>query len=236
MKSSVGDSERLPRKLAAILYADVAEYSRLTGEDEDATHRRLSEYLDLISSTVDKHRGRVMHYAGDAVLAKFEAVIDAISGAVAIQNELQTRNQELPDERKVQFRIGVNLGDVIEDREDIYGDGVNKAPLSTGDRARSAIRAGIFSLGGMRQPAGRDGLWNRRHLWRDRGNRATGFGARQRRQLVATDFGLDPVEETAIRRERGAVREGARLEPQRRRLHVLGRAGIRVAGTNGRGS
>ena len=127
MKTSVGDSERLPRKLAAILYADVAEYSRLTGEDEDATHRRLSEYLDLISSTVDQHRGRVMHYAGDAVLAKFEAVIDALSGAVAIQNELQTRNQELPDEQKVQFRIGVNLGDVIEDREDIYGDGVNVA-------------------------------------------------------------------------------------------------------------
>jgi adenylate cyclase len=123
----VGDSERLPRKLAAILYADVSEYSRLTGEDEDATHRRLSEYLDLISSTVDQHRGRVMHYAGDAVLAKFEAVIDALSGAVAIQNELQTRNQELPDKRKVQFRIGVNLGDVIEDREDIYGDGVNVA-------------------------------------------------------------------------------------------------------------
>ena len=123
----MGDSERLPRKLAAILYADVAEYSRLTGEDEDATHRRLSEYLDLISSTVDQHRGRVMHYAGDAVLAKFEAVIDALSGAVAIQNELQTRNRELPDERKVQFRIGVNLGDVIEDRGDIYGDGVNVA-------------------------------------------------------------------------------------------------------------
>jgi adenylate cyclase len=123
----VGDSERLPRKLAAILYADVAEYSRLTGEDEDATHRRLSEYLDLIASTVDQHRGRVMHYAGDAVLAKFEAVIDALSGAVAIQDELQTRNQDLPDERKVQFRIGVNLGDVIEDREDIYGDGVNVA-------------------------------------------------------------------------------------------------------------
>ena len=123
----MGDSERLPRKLAAILYADVAGYSRLSGEDEDATHRRLSEYLDLISSTVDQHRGRVMHYAGDAALAKFEAVIDALSAAVAIQNELQTRNQDLPDERKVQFRIGVNLGDVIEDREDIYGDGVNVA-------------------------------------------------------------------------------------------------------------
>ncbi len=120
-------AERLPRRLAAILYADVAGYSRLTGEDEDSTHHRLSEYLDLISSTVEGHRGRVMHYAGDAVLAMFEAVVDALSGAVAIQNELQTRNRDLPDERKVQFRIGVNLGDVIEDRGDIYGDGVNVA-------------------------------------------------------------------------------------------------------------
>jgi class 3 adenylate cyclase len=119
--------ERLPRKLAAILYADVAGYSRLTGEDEDATHRTLSEYLDLIASTIESHRGRVMHYAGDAVLAQFTAVLDALSSAVAIQNELLTRNEALEDERKVQFRIGVNSGDVIEDRGDIYGDGVNVA-------------------------------------------------------------------------------------------------------------
>jgi adenylate cyclase len=119
--------DRLPRKLAAILYADVAGYSRLTGEDEDATHLALSEYLDLISTTIESHRGQVMHYAGDAVLAKFEAVVDALSGAVGIQDELRARNQDLPDERKVQFRIGVNLGDVIEDRGDIYGDGVNVA-------------------------------------------------------------------------------------------------------------
>jgi adenylate cyclase len=119
--------ERLPRKLAAVLYADVAGYSRLTGEDEDATHRRLSEYLDLITKTIEDHRGRVMHYAGDAVLAKFDAVVNALSSAVAIQKELATRNQALPDNRRVQFRIGVNLGDVIEDRGDIYGDGVNVA-------------------------------------------------------------------------------------------------------------
>ncbi len=117
--------ERLPRKLVAILYADVAGYSRLTGQDEDATHRTLTEYLDLIASTIESHRGQVMHYAGDAVLAQFTAVVDALSSAVAIQNELQTRNEALPDERKVRFRIGVNSGDVIEDRGDIYGDGVN---------------------------------------------------------------------------------------------------------------
>lgn len=119
--------ERLPRKLAAILYADVAGYSRLTGEDEDSTHRTLRDYLDLIASTIDVHRGQVMHYAGDAVLAQFPAVLNSLSCAVAIQNELQTRNESLPDERKVRFRIGVNLGDVIEDRGDIYGDGVNVA-------------------------------------------------------------------------------------------------------------
>ena len=121
------ESAALPRKLAAILYADVAGYSRLTGEDEDATHRRLTEYLDQIAVTIDRHGGRVMHYAGDAVLAMFEAVVDALSCAAQLQLDLKARNEDLPVERKVEFRIGVNLGDVIEDRGDIYGDGVNVA-------------------------------------------------------------------------------------------------------------
>jgi adenylate cyclase len=121
------DSDRLPRKLAAILYADVAGYSRLTGEDEDSTHRCLRAYLDIISETVSSHRGEVRHYAGDAVLAQFSAVVDAISCAIAVQKDLENRNSALPCERKVEFRIGVNLGDVIEDRGDIYGDGVNIA-------------------------------------------------------------------------------------------------------------
>jgi len=123
----VEDSERLPRKLAAILYADVAGYSRLTGEDEDATHRKLSEYLDLISGIVGHHRGRVMHYAGDAVLAMFDAVVDALTCGIAIQESLKTRSVESAEDRKLEFRIGLNLGDVIEDRGDIYGDGVNIA-------------------------------------------------------------------------------------------------------------
>lgn len=120
-------NERLPRKLAAILYADVAGYSRLTGEDEDATHLRLSEYLDLLSTSIEMHGGDVVHYAGDAVLATFRAVVDAVSASVHIQQKLAERNEGLPDDRKVQFRIGINLGDVIEDRGDIYGDGVNVA-------------------------------------------------------------------------------------------------------------
>lgn len=119
--------ERLDRKLAAILYADVAGYSRLTGEDEDSTHRVLSDYLDLISATIEAHQGKVVHYAGDAVLAKFDAIVNALSAAIEIQDELETRNEDVPADRKVQFRIGINLGDVIEDRGDIYGDGVNVA-------------------------------------------------------------------------------------------------------------
>jgi len=119
--------EHLPRKLAAILYADVAGYSRLTGEDEEGTHRRLRDYLDLISACVERHQGEVVHYAGDAVLADFATVTNALSCATDIQRDLREQNASLPDERKVQFRIGVNLGEVIEDRDDIYGDGVNVA-------------------------------------------------------------------------------------------------------------
>ncbi len=119
--------DRLPRKLAAILYADVAGYSRLTGEDEEGTHRLLSTYLDALSQTIETYGGTVVHYAGDAVLAEFPTVTDALASAAKIQRELGARNQELPDERKVQFRIGVNLGEIIVDRDDIYGDGVNVA-------------------------------------------------------------------------------------------------------------
>lgn len=119
--------ERLPRKLAAILYADVAGYSRLTGEDEDGTHRRLSAYLDAITHLVEQHQGKVLHYAGDALLADFSTASNALGCAVAIQQELAQRNKDLPAHRMVQFRIGVNLGEVIVDRNEIYGDGVNIA-------------------------------------------------------------------------------------------------------------
>jgi len=138
--------EPLPRKLIAILYADVVDYSRLTGDDEDATHRILREYLDLVALTIESQRGQVIHYAGDAVLARFDAVVDAVSAAVAVQNELNIRNESLPDERKLQFRIGVNLGDVIEDRGDIYGDGVNVAARLEGiaDPGGVCISTSVF--------------------------------------------------------------------------------------------
>ena len=114
-------------KLTAILYADVASYSHMSRQDEDATHRTLRRYLDLIAARVTEHGGSVVHYAGDAVLARFTAAVDALSCAVIIQRELATMNSELDASRQVRFRIGVNSGDVIEDRGDIYGDGVNLA-------------------------------------------------------------------------------------------------------------
>jgi len=119
--------ERVTRKLAAILYTDVAGYSRLTGQDEEGTHRILSTYLDAITSLIEGHGGRVLHYAGDAVLAEFASVIVAMACALEVQRDIAARNEGLPDERKLQFRIGVNLGDVIVDRNEIYGDGVNVA-------------------------------------------------------------------------------------------------------------
>ena len=119
--------KRLARKLAAILYADVAGYSRLTGEDEEGTHRLLRRYLDLISASIPRYEGRVVHYAGDAVLADFVTVSDALVCAAAVQRELKRGNDALPEQRRVEFRIGVNLGEVIVDREEIYGDGVNVA-------------------------------------------------------------------------------------------------------------
>jgi adenylate cyclase len=119
--------DQLPRKLAAILYADVADYSRLTGDDEDTTHRRLSKYLDLLSDSIVQNKGKVVHYAGDAILADFGTVTSALECAISIQNIFSDQNRDLPDESKVQFRIGINLGEVIEDRGDIYGNDVNIA-------------------------------------------------------------------------------------------------------------
>ncbi len=119
--------DNFTRKLAAIFYADVAGYSRLTGADEEATHRALSASLDAITATIEGHGGRVLHYAGDAILAEFASVVVAVTCAIDIQRDLAARNHGLSEDRKLQFRIGVNLGDVIVDRGELYGDGVNVA-------------------------------------------------------------------------------------------------------------
>jgi len=114
-------------KLTAILYADVAEYSRLTGQDELGTHKRVMEVLDFTSETIKSGDGVVLRYAGDAILAEYPSVIAATKSAAFIQTELQERNQGVPDDSQVKIRIGINLGEVIEDRGEIFGDGVNTA-------------------------------------------------------------------------------------------------------------
>lgn len=121
------EQESVQRKLAAILYADVVGYSRLTGADEEGTHRTVSASLDFIAATIEARGGKVIHYAGDAVLAEFASVVVAVECAVEIQREFGERNREVDDEKRLQYRIGVNLGDIIVDRDDIYGDGVNVA-------------------------------------------------------------------------------------------------------------
>jgi adenylate cyclase len=121
------DERPAERKLAAILSADVAGYSRLMGEDELATVRTLTEYREVISATVARHGGRVVDSPGDNVLADFASVVDAVQSAVEIQRALGSRNTALPASRQMRFRIGINLGDVIVQGERLYGDGVNIA-------------------------------------------------------------------------------------------------------------
>ena len=119
--------EKFRRKLTAILSADVEGYSRLMGEDEDATIRILTSYRELMSTLIKKHRGRVVDSPGDNLLAEFLSVVDAVRCAVEIQEELRVRNAELSENRRMEFRIGINLGDVVEEAERIYGDGINIA-------------------------------------------------------------------------------------------------------------
>ncbi len=119
--------EGFKRKLAAILSADVEGYSRLMDDDEEATVRTLTTYRTAIANHIQQFSGRVVDSPGDNILAEFTSVVDAVSCAVEIQQRLAERNADLPDDRKMQFRIGVNLGDVIHEEERIYGDGVNIA-------------------------------------------------------------------------------------------------------------
>ena len=119
--------EGYKRKLTAILSADVAGYSRLMGEDEAETVKTLTAYRKIMGELIQQHRGRVIDSPGDNILAEFASVVDAVQCAVAAQNEFKARNAELPENRRMEFRIGVNLGDVIEEENRIYGDGVNIA-------------------------------------------------------------------------------------------------------------
>jgi adenylate cyclase len=119
--------EGFKRKLTAILSADAVDYSRLMGEDEEATVRTLKTYREVLTTLIQQHSGQVLDSPGDNLLAEFVSVVDAVQCAVAVQKEIKARNDTLPENRRMQFRIGINLGDVIQEEGRIYGDGVNIA-------------------------------------------------------------------------------------------------------------
>ena len=136
-------TQEIKRKLTAILNADVKGYSRLMGEDEKETIHTLNTYKEIMTGLIQHHRGRVVDAPGDNVLAEFASIVDAVACAVEIQKELKTRNAELPENRRMEFRMGVNLGDVVEDGEQILGEGVNIAA-----RLESLSEAGGICISG----------------------------------------------------------------------------------------
>ncbi len=115
------------RKLTTIMAADVVGYSRLMSEDEENTLRTFRNYRKIIDGLIEKHRGRIFNTAGDAVLAEFDSAVECVRCAISIQEELSTRNAQLPDDKQIKLRIGINVGDVMIEGEDLFGDGVNIA-------------------------------------------------------------------------------------------------------------
>ena len=136
-------TQEVKRKLTAILSADVKGYSRLMGEDEKGTVRTLNEYKEVMTRLIQHHHGRVVDATGDNLMAEFASVVDAVECSVEIQKELKARNSQLPENRRMEFRIGINLGDVIEEERRIYGDGVNIAA-----RIESLSEAGGVCISG----------------------------------------------------------------------------------------
>src|SRR5579863_9737495 len=136
-------SQILVRKLSTILSADVAEFSRLMGEDEEQTLKTFRGHKKVFESLVAMHRGRIFNTAGDAILAEFGSAVEAVRCATDIQAALRTRNDQLPPSRQVRFRIGINLGDVMVQGQDLMGDGVNVAA-----RLQTAAEPGGICISG----------------------------------------------------------------------------------------
>src|SRR5271166_1431489 len=121
-------SERVERRLTAILAVDVAGYSLLMGADEEGTLARLKAHRrELVDPKIAEHHGRIVKTTGDGLLAEFASVVDAVRCAVEIQREMAGRNAGVPPDRRIEFRVGINLGDIISEEGDIFGDGVNVA-------------------------------------------------------------------------------------------------------------
>jgi adenylate cyclase len=132
--------ERVQRRLAAILAADVAGYSRLMGADEEGTHEHLKAHLrELVDPKISEHRGRTVKNTGDGMLVEFPSVVNAVRCAAEIQRAMVDRNTDIPEDKRISFRIGINLGDVIVEPEDIFGDGVNIAARLARRGARACV-------------------------------------------------------------------------------------------------
>ena len=145
------------RKLTTIFSADVQDYTRLMGADEEGTLAMLKRHRDAMSRLIGLHGGRVINTWGDGLIAEFPSVVEAVRAAVDVQNELAGMNAGRPDEGRMLFRIGINLGDVIVDGDDIYGDGVNIAARLQalgGCRAASSYRIRFTSRSATRWPSG----------------------------------------------------------------------------------
>src|SRR3990170_2471050 len=124
----LGVVRRMERRLSAILAADVVGYSRLMGANEVGTLTNLKGHRsELIDPTIAEHQGRIVKLTGDGMLVEFPSVVSAVECAAGIQRDMRERNADIPEERRIEFRIGINLGDVIVDDDDIFGDGVNVA-------------------------------------------------------------------------------------------------------------
>ena len=135
--------EGVKRKLTAIFSADVEGYSRLMGEDELATVETLTSHKETMGKLIVHYRGRVVDSTGDNLLAEFASVVDAVQCAVEVQQVITSKNEDLPENRRMFFRIGINLGDVIQEGERLYGDGVNIAA-----RVESIAEAGGICISG----------------------------------------------------------------------------------------
>src|SRR5262245_59230866 len=137
--------DRQQRRLATIFAADVFGYSRLSAENEEETLRTLKAHRAVIDRLIARHDGRIFNTAGDSVLAEFSSAVEAVRCAIAVQEELRVRNAEIPENRRMDFRIGINVGDVLVDGDNLYGDGVNIAARLEG----IAVPGGICISGSV---------------------------------------------------------------------------------------
>jgi adenylate cyclase len=142
-------AKNVERRLAAILAADVVGYSRLMGEDETGTLAQLKAHRkDLIDPKIAEHHGRIVKLMGDGALVEFPSVVEAVQCAVEIQPAMAERNAAIPEDRRIEFRLGINVGDIIVEGDDIYGDGVNVAARLEGLAEPGGVRGHSAKTGG----------------------------------------------------------------------------------------